>query len=231
MITTTQEYFANLDVLQNVNAPAYALLSYANQPYEIDLKTREIKAPKFLSVSKDARSETIYFIVDRFIDYVDLAKTCCIIYYNNANVDRGTRIYPVPYYDVFQEKDKIIFPWMLDATVAEKAGSVEFAIQFFRIEDYIADGNVAKKRYSYVLNTIPAKSQILHGFEHREGKFDSDYELDINQFDTLVQKIDEIKEKQKLHWTILDDSFDDSHMDDSEVQQELMNVLENGGEA
>jgi hypothetical protein len=128
MITTTQEYFANLDILQNVNLPSYALLSENNQPYEINLSTREVNAPKFLSVSKDARSETIYFIVDRYADYVDLSTTCCVIYYNNANVNRGTRIYAVPYYDVYQQKNKIIFPWILDSTVSELAGQVEFSI-------------------------------------------------------------------------------------------------------
>lgn len=45
MVTTAQEYFANLDLLQNVNQPAYALLPTDENIYEIDVNTRTIAAP------------------------------------------------------------------------------------------------------------------------------------------------------------------------------------------
>jgi hypothetical protein len=102
MVTTAQEYFANLDLLQNVNQPAYALLPSAENIYHIDVNSRIIDTPKFLSVERDYKSETIYFAIDRFVDYMDLAQTCCIIQFNNANKDQGTRFYRVPFYDIYK---------------------------------------------------------------------------------------------------------------------------------
>jgi hypothetical protein len=73
MVTTAQEYFANLDLLQNVNQPAYALLPSEGNIYEIDVSTRTIAAPKFLSIEKDYKSETLYFSIDRHVGYMDLS--------------------------------------------------------------------------------------------------------------------------------------------------------------
>jgi hypothetical protein len=47
--------------------------------YEIDLPNRLIHSPEFLSIEKDHAAETIYFIADRYYDYVDLASMVCII--------------------------------------------------------------------------------------------------------------------------------------------------------
>jgi hypothetical protein len=65
---------------------------------------------------------------------MDLATTCCIIYYISA--DHKCRIYTVPFYDVYTyaDKKKMLLPWCLDKTVAIKEGVVEFAIQFFKIK-------------------------------------------------------------------------------------------------
>ena len=47
--------------------------------YDINLDTRIIDSPKFIGVEKDHAAETIYFKVDRYYDYMDLANTICII--------------------------------------------------------------------------------------------------------------------------------------------------------
>ena len=49
--------------------------------YEIDLSTRTISGPDTLSVQSDHYAETIYFIVDRFYDFMDLAQTNCVVQY------------------------------------------------------------------------------------------------------------------------------------------------------
>ena len=84
MITTAEQYNANLHLLHNTNPPTYATLPHADNIYNIDVNTREIDAPRFLAVEKDNVSETIYFIIDRYADYMDLATTSCIITYTNA---------------------------------------------------------------------------------------------------------------------------------------------------
>jgi hypothetical protein len=42
MITTAEEYFANLNLIYNINPPAYALLPSAENIYDIDINTRTI---------------------------------------------------------------------------------------------------------------------------------------------------------------------------------------------
>jgi hypothetical protein len=128
MITTAEQYNANLHLIYNVNPPIYATLPTADNIYNIDINTREIDAPRFLAVEKDNISETIYFIVDRYADYMDLATTCCVITYTNAA--KNTRTYAVPFYDIytFGDNKKMIIPWCLDAGVTEAPGVVEFAL-------------------------------------------------------------------------------------------------------
>jgi hypothetical protein len=84
MITTAEQYNANLHLIHNNNPPTYAALPTPDYIYNIDISTREIDAPKFLGVETDNVSETIYFIVDRFADYMDLSTTSCVITYINA---------------------------------------------------------------------------------------------------------------------------------------------------
>lgn len=229
MVTTAQEYFANLDLLQNVNQPAYALLPAAENVYHIDVNTRTVAAPKFLSVEKDFKSETIYFAIDRFVDYMDLSQTCCIIQYNNANTKEGTRFYPVPFYDIYKMAylNKIVFPWVLDAHVTNTPGPIEFSIRFFKIGEALNEREEAVKVLVYNLNTLPAKSEVLHGFTEQQMLPNDEYYLKSTQYEELVEAIAQINYLQKLRWTILDDSFEGPTIDTTKVQAELLKVLDN----
>ena len=64
MITTPQEYYAKLHLIQDTNKPMVAAPS-DERIYNIDLSTRKIESPDFLSIEKDHMAETIYFTVDR----------------------------------------------------------------------------------------------------------------------------------------------------------------------
>jgi hypothetical protein len=79
MITTSNEYKEKLWLIQSKNPPRKAILPHAEKMYAIDLKTREIDSPEFLSIQKDHRAESIYFIMPRYLDYMDLAETTGII--------------------------------------------------------------------------------------------------------------------------------------------------------
>jgi hypothetical protein len=80
MITTAEEYQKYLWQLQDQNRPVSAILLPSDENvYEIDLNKRTIKAPDFLSVKEDHAAETIYFLVDRFYDNMDLSTAACII--------------------------------------------------------------------------------------------------------------------------------------------------------
>ena len=207
MITTAEQYNANLLLIHNINPPTYATLPTADNIYNIDVNTRKIDAPQFLAVEKDNISETIYFIVDRYADYMDLATTSCIITYTNAA--GKSRIYAVPFYDIYSyaSEKKIILPWCLDIGVDEAPGEIEFAIQYFKVGEILnPETNGMEKVVQYSLNTLPAKSKVLVGMTVKE--FEESYKLAPDQFNQLLDRINIIERYQQdkygTYWTILD---------------------------
>ena len=53
MITTAEQYNANLHLIHNSNPPIYAALPSADNIYNIDLKERIVNAPEILGVELD----------------------------------------------------------------------------------------------------------------------------------------------------------------------------------
>ena len=206
MVTTAERYNAYLHIIQNANPPTYAALPTANNIYNIDIKTREISAPLFLAVEKDNISETIYFIVDRYADYMDLSTTNCVITYTNA---LGiTRVYIVPFYDIYSyaSENKMIIPWNLDAGVAEAAGTVEFALQFFKVvEQFNYEKQEKEKIISYSLNTQVAQSKVLSGIQIQD--IGETYKLSPTEFEQVSSRIAAVEEIFKNDywpsWTII----------------------------
>ena len=202
MITTADQYNANLHLIHNMNPPIYATLPTADNIYNIDLNTREIDAPKFLGVEKDHDSETIYFIIDRYADYMDLATTCCIITYTNALNE--SKIYRVPFYDIytFALVDKMVFPWVIDADLTVVPGTIEFSIQFFKVGTELdLNSNEEKLVFKYNLNTRVAKSTVLKGMVVKQ--MSEGYEINPSQYMDLVDAITAIENQTKaVYWTI-----------------------------
>ena len=98
MITTAKEYDEMRYRIYDANYPSEALLLPSDEfIYEIDLNTRQIKAPTILGVERDHRAETIYFITDRFYCGIDLATTSCLVQFVNAKGEG--RYFPVPFLD------------------------------------------------------------------------------------------------------------------------------------
>ena len=156
MITNSHDYEEMLWEIQS-NAPTRKalLLPKDEKIYDIDLNTRKISVPKFLSVAKDHYAETIYFKFDRYFDYTDLTTKSCIIRFTNANGD--SYIYPVPYYDTqtLAYENKVLIPWCIQGAATEKAGIVKFAVCWFSTNE--------KKEISYSFNTLVAEGTILQG--------------------------------------------------------------------
>ena len=75
MITSADEYLSALfKIYENGNIPSLAtLLPDTERIYNIDLNSRTVEAPEFLSVTDDHVSETVYFLVDRFFDNIDMS--------------------------------------------------------------------------------------------------------------------------------------------------------------
>jgi hypothetical protein len=191
MITTPEEYYAYLSEIQSANPPSIAILPKAETVYEIDLATRAIETPEYLSVAKDHRSETVYFKIDRYFDYMDLAQTTCIVQYVTA--DGKARIYPVPFYDITtaSDEDKMIFPWCIDGGATAVAGPIQYSVRFYKI-DGIA------QQFVYSLNTQPTTSKILEGMDVKQ--LTQDYDITYDTYLDILQKIDEVGDRKFVYW-------------------------------
>ena len=194
MLTTPEEYRDHLWLIQNTNFPRKAVMPYATEVHDIDIRSREIDSPEYLSVLKDHKSENIYFSIKRYVDYIDLSETACVIQYKNKNGDTG--IYPVPYYDLTSANEvgneRIIFPWLLDGTATAVSGPVEYAIRFFRI-----DGDT--KQFVYSFNTLPAKSMVLYGLDVQDEDITGKYDIAPTPYDDLVARVAALAQ-QDMYW-------------------------------
>ncbi len=212
MITSTQDYIAYLYRLQNPNRRADTVRLPPDEPlYEIDLDTRTIKAPEFLSVEYDHNAETVYFCVDRYYDNTDLSELFAVVQYENADPIKEKRgyVYPVPYFDVSGPDvppQKMLFPWVIQGPATAFAGTVTFSVKFYRISDVIIDNEDGTSRsvkaYDYVLNTQPTTSEVKHGFDIYANT--ENYIYPQETIDDIYQRIAEIDRAANiLYWTVL----------------------------
>lgn len=152
-----------------------------DQIVDIDLNTREIKAPNFLSVQYDHNAEIIYFRCNRYFDNMDLAKTVCVIQYLNAEhieqdidspnhgkLTRDAGIFWVPYYDIYhstptEENPKyseptLLIPWSVGGLATAYEGTVTYSVRFYRLSE-------DETTYLYNMSTKPAKGEVLWGID------------------------------------------------------------------
>lgn len=186
-----------LSDIQAKNAPSNVYLPYAHNIYDIDLNSRTIHGPSVLSVQRDHKSEILYFKVDRYFDYMDLANTICLVeYITPGDVQRIPHIYVVPYYDTrkFIKEDKMIFPWAVGGAATAQDGTLEYAIRFYKI-----DGSGEDAKLVYNLNTLPTTSQILRGLESDGEIMKAEYDIPVEHYEELLAQLN----KTKTYWTIL----------------------------
>lgn len=195
MITFETEYQNKLWEIQNQHLTQKAVLVPHNEKIlNIDLNTRTVEVPNYLSVQQDHESETIYFKFDRFYDSVDLTNMVCVIQYQNANGDEY--FYPVPFYDITtcgnEPGHKVLIPWCIQGPATQYAGTVEFSILFFRLD---INANII-----YMLNTLPAKGKILQG-QNWEFKETTKNQITFDDnFMLKVQKILDAENGLNLYW-------------------------------
>ena len=118
------------------------LLPDDEQFIDVDLNTRTIKVPQFLSVQFDHNSEVVYFKTPRWFEGVDLATTTCIVQYINADGEAG--VYCIPFYDLthfdYDENGiatpMILLPWSLGGlathTKEQKSQGHRLHLKYFR---------------------------------------------------------------------------------------------------
>ena len=117
--------------IQRNNPPQMAAIPFAEDYIEVDWRTRSIGERDVLSTARDHKAESIYFIMDRYWDYMDLSTATCVISYKTYPIDpkkQGvTGLYAVPFYDIYShraipgtfEKDRMVIPWCIDGRVTQ----------------------------------------------------------------------------------------------------------------
>lgn len=194
MITTPEQYKEQLWLIQNENFPKKVILPHAEKIYNIDYKTRIVESPEFLSVLKDHKSENIYFSIKRYVDYIDLAETACIIQYEIS--DGSTGIYPVPFYDLISLNEKgnerILFPWLIDGQATAISGPVKYAIRFYRLD---RNGD----HFVYSFNTLESTSKVLYGMDVQSEDLEGKFDVAPSAYDDLVARVSALAQ-QDMYW-------------------------------
>ena len=172
----------------------YAVVFTDSQIYDIDLNTRVINAPEFLSMERDHHAETIYFRVDRYVDQIDLSTKTCIVRYVNANGD--AYMYQVPFYDVTSEAEdgKMLFPWCLSGAVTAVPGPVKFSVKFYDVDK---DGKI-----SFSLHTKVAQGKVLFGMD-LDQQLAEDYSLSASAEEDLRYRINQLTAHNAVFWEFL----------------------------
>lgn len=184
-IYNTEEFKLFLQRVEANYFPTLYEFSINEPRIEIDLDNRAIliedyyqtlDGRNFLAMEKDHRSQTIYFVVDRYFEDVDLLNCTCIIEYINAG--NHARVYPVTVKHLLTEMkadqgetERIVLAWCLSNEVTMFPGTIKFSIMFYRMA-YETDvsGNVFNCELLYALHTQPVESQILKGLNYSENQ-------------------------------------------------------------
>lgn len=172
--------------------------------YNIHLDTREIDAPEYLSVQHEHYAETIYFVVDRYYDNMDLAQTTCVVQY--VTPDNESYIYAVPFCDTVTFPDKIIIPWCISGSATSLSGTVKYVVRFYKIDEQsvISENNErdpSKAEFSYSLSTKPASSKVMYGLPI-EGILDEEnYHIETNnRFYEFLNVINQMVDNATTYW-------------------------------
>lgn len=197
LATEEIETLDQLRAIQSQNPPIFAYLPYAENTYDIDLNARKIYGPPTLGAQKDHKSEIIYFKIDRYFDYMDLANTACVIeYILPQDKDRVPYVYVVPFYDTtkFMREGKMIFPWAVGGTATSQSGKLEYAIRFFKVSDQ--DG---KLELVYNLNTLSSSAIVQPSLQVNKEIMNAEYDIPAEKYENLIYQL----QNNKTTWQFL----------------------------
>ena len=169
--------------------PDTIIIPSNKQLYEIDLDARTIHGPETLSVQSDHYAETVYFIMDRYYDSMDLAQTSCVVQYvSNGN----SYVYAVPFCDVTTYEGKIIIPWTISASATQVSGNVKYFLRFYLMDE--------TAEFTYSLSTLSATSTILKTLSQQEF-VDEDETLELpERYFELVNTFMQMVDNATIYW-------------------------------
>lgn len=155
-INNVESFFGNIIEITALDKK-YLRLPLDEPMFEIDANSRKITVPDAfkangLSVQGDHLAETVYFVIDRYFDYMDLKNTEVTINWKmgaeSGKTDKFTMSATVI-------PGCIVFGWPVNNVVTAKSGTLTFAVEFSRKD---GEGNVL-----YDFNTLAASVNIKDG--------------------------------------------------------------------
>lgn len=174
------------------------LLPQSDQIFDIDLDTRTVNIPQFLSVQYDHNAEIIYFRCPRYFDNMDLASCVCIIEFINAAGEAG--LYWVPYYnvDVYEDDDKsltplMLIPWSVGGLATASSGTLTFSVRFYQLD-------ATRKTFLFNMSTRPTQGEILHGIDLSEEDLEK-FKLDTTVVHQIYADMQKVKDQCTISWT------------------------------
>lgn len=144
--------------------------------YEVNLNTREIAGPNIISIQGEHYAETIYFLVDRFYDNMDLAQTNCVIQYI---INDEAYVYAVPFCDISTYDGKIIIPWSISLSATHNSGTIRYIMRFYLISEnsiFNKEGvyDPSGAEFAYSLSTLPASGTIRTSLDIEDVDFSAE---------------------------------------------------------
>lgn len=156
-ITSLKELFTHIEVLRKLK-PQLTRLPVDEEFFEIDSDKRTIAIPAHFtkdgvfSVAGDEIAESVYFIVDRYFDHMDLATQDIFIQFVNAKNEEYVAVPPVV--DLESQPGKMIIEWPISSKVTAAAGNVQFSVRFYTYDTKTLDAN-GEGNLLYSLSTLP----------------------------------------------------------------------------
>jgi hypothetical protein len=172
---TAQEYKALLtETIANLDYSDYGHPIPAERVFSVNLNTRQITVPTpypILGVAGDHRAETVWFVVNRFFDGVDLSPSHTSKRWGVqvVNANRESMLFPIEYFSLgggaFVDANKnesgilagisdddLILGWPITYDVTKLAGNINFSLRCYILND--------NQELEYSLGTEPAVGTI-----------------------------------------------------------------------
>lgn len=181
--------------------------------YRVDLNTREIEGPEVLSIQSEHYAETVYFLVDRYYDSMDLAQTNCVIQYT---INGESYVYAVPFYDIstynYEEDDtpKMVIPWSISISATKRPGTVKYFIRFYLIDENSVYNDQGEKdpsnaEFSYSLSTLVSTAKVLVTLPQEDFTAeDNDFKIPERYFE-FVDYVNNLVDNSTVYWIEADD--------------------------
>lgn len=146
------DYYLDIRFLNKYTEDITCDMASAIPPIEINNRTIVMPSLDNIIVTNDAKSKIITFIMDRYIDCVDLSEKTACIKFKLAN-GAGDRAFV---YNRVISDTQIRFDWLFDSRVSICAGKIEFAIEFIGYDE---------KGEFYCWGTLPSYLFVSQGLD------------------------------------------------------------------